>query len=231
MRRFRRDQGGQMIPLTLILLLVFVIFAMGLLGIGIGVWTRARVQLAADAGTLAGAQWAQPYATLNVTTATETCTWHENSLQQWWEQCSGYTTNTVSVQGFWSDLMSGGSLPGWAAQAGCAFVGTPQNTSGTGCVSWHLATWGWYFPSGSDPTAAAVSWAEANLARLTANGDTPVSVLSVSAAQDGTGTVSMELRATESWNPLSAVLGHPMTVTVWSSSAPHLRGPLQSSGS
>ncbi len=228
MRRRLGREDGQAMPLALFLLLAFLLLVFGVMGVEVGIWTRIQLQGAADAGTRAGAAEAEPYAHLAVTLHEVSCTRSGVGQQP---DCGDTAPRTADVAGFWGDLFGSG-LPRWAVKAGCTAVG--QNTRNDGdliCTGWRLSSWGWQFPPGTDPTAAAVSWLDRDTAKMTASGKTAVQVLGVSAASDGTGNVWLRVRATEPWNPLSLVIAQPVTVTVTSQARPELSAPLSQSGS
>ena len=230
MRRLLVSERGQAMPLSLLLLLAFMLLVFGVMGTEMGIATRIELQGAADAGTRAAAAAAQPYMRLSVTVHQVSCSQPD---AQGPPNCSDGGANTVSVEGFWGDLFgSAGSPPGWAAKAGCVAVGRDTQTDGDRiCTQWQLKAWGWQFPPGTDPTGTAVSWLDRNTAKMTASGKTAVQVLDASAASDGTGTIWMRVRATESPNPLGLVLGQPVAVTVTSQAQPKLSAPLSQSGS
>lgn len=229
-RRLLGSEQGQAMPLSLFLLLAFMLLVFGVMGTEMGIATRIELQGAADAGTRAAAAAAQPYMDLTVTMHRVSCS---QADAQGPPSCSDGTPNTVDVEGFWGELFgAGGSPPGWAAKAGCVAVRQDTQTDGDlVCTGWHLEAWGWQFPPGTHPTGTAVSWLDRNTAKLTASGKTTVQVLDASAASDGTGSIWMRVRATEPLNPLGLVIGQPVTVTVTSQAQPKLSAPLSPSGS
>ena len=228
-RRLLLSERGQMMPLALFLLLAFMLFVFGVVGVSAGFGDRTQIAGAVDAGVRAAAAEAEPYVRLAVTLHPVSCI--SNAQPQ--PTCTDGPAQTADVAGFWEDLFGGGSgLPGWAGRAGCDAVG--QDTENDGdlvCTDWRLSAWGWQYPPGSDPAGTAVWWLQRNTSKMTASGKTTVQVLDVSASDDGTGRVFMRGRVTEPWNPLSVVLGHPVTVTVASNGYPVLDHPLATSGS
>ena len=229
MRRCWRGEAAQALPLGLLLLMAFLILIFGVMGMEVGIWTRIELQGAADAGTRAASAEAVPYARLAVTLHQESCSQIAGGQQP---NCSDGPPQTVNVEGLWWDLFgTAGGPPGWAARAGCAAVGqASQHDGDLICTGWHLLAWGWRYPAGAEPRATAVRWLETNTANLTSSGKTTLAVLDVAAAADGTGRVAMHVRATEAWNPLSVVIGKPVTVTVASEAQPVLSAPLPQSG-
>jgi len=221
--RWRVSTSGQVLPLAVILLILTVPLLLGVLGASAAYLARDKAQAAADAAALAAADQAIPWESLTVGSHPYICQTEGGGLLR----CSDGPTSWLNLLHTSEPLLfaSGSSgLPGWAELAGCQAVGSDpadrlgSSTPMTVCEGWRLlaggfgAAYGFGFPAGTHPRAAAAAYLQQNTEGLQAGG---ASVKLVAfQADDYTGQVEISVQVTEPNNPLAALAARPTVVSV-----------------
>lgn len=217
--------SGQVLPWTLVMLLVLLPLAMGALGAGAAYLVRDQLQTAADAAALAAAGRAALWESLAVSWHDFACATSRTPLAAGPPVCRDGPEQTSNLPRTFAARLfatSAAGLPGWAAAAGCETVGAdpapPLSMPVSVCDAWRLqpggfgVAYGLAFPSSADPRSAARAYLRSNTTNLRTHG---VAVTLIALEADATtGQVDLTVRATEPGNPLGLVAGRPTTVTV-----------------
>jgi len=241
--RFLATDAAQSVVLGLFLTLVFILFSIGVLGAGIGLWSREALSVAAQSGVDAAVSQGHAAESATVTYHQDVCVAvaHEQStyvpngytvtlpnggrVVLHWRNTTVYEPKCHDSPSQTTTVAVAPGAPASAAMAAAGCDGTADPAPAIGldarvCTSATVTpSWSW----SAETPAEAERIAEAYLLRNATQSlgpHTSVSVVAFSAPLGGAGRVTMTARAVEPWNPLSLLLGHPVTITTTATALP-----------
>ena len=241
--RFLPQDAAQSVVLGLFLTLAFLLFSVGVLGAGIGLWSREALSVAAQSGVDAAVAQGQSVGAATVSYhqdrcvavqrqratyvpggytvvlpngSTERMLWRNSTYYA--PQCRDGPTETATLT-----VAPGATASAAMAAAGCDGTADPAPAIGLDAKVCTGATvtpsWSWSAESPVEAEQVATAYLLENAAR-SLGPRTAVSVVAFSAPLGGTGRVTMTVRAVEPWNPLSLLTGHPVTITTTATAVP-----------
>lgn len=223
--RIGADRGQALLLALLLIIGAMLVMVVGGIGVAEDVVYHSALQTAADAAAMAAAQTATPTETATVEYQVQRC----KSARHWagraWvtqTTCTDSPTENTSVSGSIAGLSAptqgpdGGSIPSWAAAAGCDAMSPPARTSAIICTAMAPSSQPqWTFPNPGEAEDAAIAALQQQ---------EPQAVLtSFQASEDGSGRVYLSATLREQQNPATPLFG-PIVTQVQSVGVPTLQG-------